>query len=123
MTAPEKRKFARLDMALSVSYAVRDAHGDPTPMAEAISSDVSAGGLRLMTPAPMANGSRLDLDILLGDHATPIRASGEVVWQSKLSNTSYETGVLIQHMESDDKKRFMQFIFDQMARLIGLPAN
>lgn len=91
-------------------------------MAEATSTDISAGGLRLMTPTSLPNGSRVDLDIFVGDHHAPIHAAGEVVWQNKISSTSFETGVLIQHMESDDKKRFMQFIFDQMARLIGLPA-
>ncbi|MBI2345312.1 MAG: PilZ domain-containing protein [Deltaproteobacteria bacterium] len=123
MTSPEKRKFARLDMALTVSYAVRDARGNPSPMAEAVSTDVSAGGLRLMTPTPLPNGSRIDLDLILGERVDPLHAAGEVVWQHKLSPTSYETGVVIQHMEDEDKKRFMQFIFDQMARLIGLPTT
>ena len=117
----ERRKYARLDMALTVSYAVLNPSGTPSEMAEAMSGDISAGGLRLMTPAPLQNGDKLELNIYLaGEEDKPLSATGEVVWQTKLSPISFETGVLIQHMENDDKKRFMQFIFDQMAKVVGL---
>lgn len=115
-----RRKYARLDIALSVSYAVEDVAGKLSEYAEAVSSDVSASGLRLMTPTPLEAGSRLDLEIFLGnDPQNKIHAKGEVVWQNRISNTSYETGVLIQHMDNTAKKRFMEFVFDQMARFIG----
>lgn len=121
MTSSNRRKYARLDIALSVSYAVEGTGGHLSEYAEAVSSDISAGGLRLMTPGPLANGSRLDLEIFLGeDPEKKIHAKGEVVWQSKISETSYETGVLINHMENDSKKLFMEFVFDQMSRLVGI---
>ena len=49
----ERRRFARLDLALSVSYAVVDVSGqvDKDPL-KALTADISAGGLRLMTPTP-----------------------------------------------------------------------
>ena len=48
------------------------------------------GGLRLMAPTKMENGTILDLEILLGeDENHPIHAEGEVMWQNKISNTSY----------------------------------
>ena len=48
-----------------------------------------------------------------------VKAKGEVVWQNKISATSFETGILISHMDDADKKYFMQFIFDQMAKVVG----
>ncbi len=117
----ERRKFARLDLALTVSYRVS---GQSTPNnidpREAVSSDVSLGGLRLMTPSALENGTMLDLEILLGeDEDYPISAEGEVVWQTKISNTSYETGVQIRGMPSADKQRFMEFVFDQMSKVVS----
>lgn len=117
----ERRKFARLDLALTVSYKVMgqsSAHSlDPR---EAFASDISLGGLRLMTPTRLVNGTLLDLEILLGEEATdPINAEGEVVWQNRLSETSYETGVQIKGMPAIDKKRFMEFVFDQMAKVVA----
>ena len=119
--APEnRRKYARLDIALTVSYAVANVKGEVSEYAEALSSDISAGGLRLMTPTALTVGNVLDLDIFLHDDIEKqVKAKGEVVWQNKISATSFETGILISHMDDADKKYFMQFIFDQMAKVVG----
>ena len=115
----ERRKFARLDLALSVSYRVAGQAGQPADLREAISSDISLGGLRLMTPTVLENGSLLDLEIFLGEEGeVSVGATGEVMWQNKISNTSYETGVMIKGMPNDDKSRFMEFVFDQMTKVI-----
>ncbi|MBI4125508.1 MAG: PilZ domain-containing protein [Deltaproteobacteria bacterium] len=116
-----RRKYARLDIALTVSYAVEHSGGKLSEYAEATSSDISAGGLRLMTPTALTSGTKLDLEIYLGDDVEKkINAKGEVVWQNKISPTSFETGVLINQMDNDSKKRFMEFVFDQMSRVVGL---
>lgn len=115
----ERRKFARLDLALTVGYRVvgskpQTANEDPF---EGLSSDVSLGGLRLMTPSLLENGTQLELTITLSEELEPLHAQGEVVWQTKLSPTSYETGVLIKGMSVDDRSRFMSFVFDQMSKV------
>jgi c-di-GMP-binding flagellar brake protein YcgR len=115
----ERRKFARLDLALSVSYRVSGQVGQPVDLREAISSDISLGGLRLMTPTVLENGTLLDLEIYLGEEGEiTVGATGEVMWQNKMSSTSYETGVMIKGMPNDDKSRFMEFVFDQMAKVV-----
>ena len=114
-----RRKHARLDIALSVSYALRTAQGETSEIAEALSSDISASGIRLMTPSPLKPGDILDLEIIIHGEDLPIHASGEVVWQSKISETSYETGAIIRHIADGEKQRFLGFIFDQLARLVG----
>ena len=117
----ERRKFARLDLALTISYRVLGhSSGQPMDPREAISSDISAGGVRLMTPTKLDNGTTLELEIILGeDVKQPVHAEGEVMWQNKISSTSYETGVRIKGMPSDDKSKFMQFVFDQMAKVVA----
>lgn len=117
----ERRKYARLDLALTVSYrTIGQAAGLPLNPRETVSSDISLGGFRLMTPTRLENGTLLDLEILLGEEAAePISAEGEVVWQNKISETSYETGVMIKGMPTSDKKRFMEFVFDQMAKVVS----
>ncbi len=123
-TSKERRKYARLDIALTISYAIESATGELSDYAEAVSSDISAGGLRLMTPTALSPGSVLDLEIFLGDDPdTRIKAKGEVVWQNQISPVSFETGVLVQHMENDAKKKFMEFVFDQMSRFVGIQKN
>lgn len=117
----ERRKFARLDLALTVSYRVADqVEGLDDETLEVTSSDISLGGLRLMTPSPLGNGTKLDLEIFLPDEEEdPIKAQGQVVWQSKISPTSFETGVVINGIDDEGKTRFMQFVFDQMAKIVS----
>ena len=43
-----------------------------------------------------------------------------MVWQNKISSTSFETGVVINQMDNDAKKRFMAFVFDQMSKFVGI---
>jgi c-di-GMP-binding flagellar brake protein YcgR len=116
----DRRKFARLDLALTVSYKVAgQTAGHPLDPREAVSSDVSLGGLRLMTPTRLENGTMLDLEIALGEEGKPISAEGEVMWQNKISDTSYETGVMIKRMPDEDKSEFMKFVFDQMSKVVS----
>ncbi len=116
----ERRKFARLDLALTISYKVIDKIGTDTSPSEVVSSDISLGGIRLMTPTPLERGTKLELEIFLPEDEThPLKAEGEVVWQSKISQTSYETGIMIKGMNDVDKRRFMEFVFDQMSRIVA----
>jgi c-di-GMP-binding flagellar brake protein YcgR len=117
----DRRKFARLDLALTVSYRVADQLGGDKEQ-DVVSSDISLGGLRLMTPGPLEHGTKLEIEIFLPtDEKDPIKADGEVVWQSKISATSYETGIVIRGIKDTDKRRFMEFVFDQMAKLVTPP--
>lgn len=114
-----RRKYARLDLALAVSYAPLDSSGAPADPREALSSDLSAGGLRLMMPTESRMGAQLDLMIYLeGNEDNPVKATGEVLWQNKISGTSFETGVAIRSMPDPDKRRFMEFVFDQMTKVV-----
>ncbi len=120
----ERRKHARLDIALSVSYTVKDSSGEITEIAEAMSSDISATGIRLMTPTPLENGDTLDLEITIeGKDGDPVCASCEVVWQQQISDHSYEVGAIIRHIEEDDKRRFLEFVFNQMSQLVGMSST
>lgn len=122
VTEDNRRRFARLDLALSVSYVAQGQTGLNQDPREALSSDISAGGLRLMTPTALKDSTLLTLQIILdGDESNMIEATGEVVWQRKLGTASYETGVIIQKMPEADRTRFMQFVFDQMSKIV-MPA-
>lgn len=123
-TADNRRRYARLDLALSVSYRATGTHEVAHDPREALSSDISMSGLRLMTPTELAMGTELDLIITLEGHEdTPVHGTGEVVWQNKLSPTSFETGVIITQMPDQDRSLFMQFVFDQMSKMVmpGMP--
>lgn len=118
-TPDNRRRYARLDLALSVSYALESKNEIIQDPREALSSDISAGGLRLMTPTALEVGDTLDLLINLeGSEDSPIKAKGEVVWQNRMGPTSFETGVTITAIPDKDRSRFMEFVFDQMSKIV-----
>ncbi|MBI2082317.1 MAG: PilZ domain-containing protein [Deltaproteobacteria bacterium] len=128
MPDTDQRRHARLDIALSVNYVIQKPGGDLSEIAESKSADISAGGIRLMTPHLLENGTLLNLEIQLLDEEDqePIRAQGEIVWQNKLSDHCFETGAIIRDMDEKDKERFMTFIYNQMSRLVetnGTPSR
>ncbi len=57
------------------------------------------------------------------DQQVRIFRKGKVVWQNKIADTSYETGTIIKYVNESDKQRFMNFVFEQMSRLMGVSSN
>jgi hypothetical protein len=110
----DQRRHARLDIALAVNYAIQQAGPDgvygASEMAETLSSDISASGLRLMTVAPLDNGSILNLEITLPRNGraprNPSRPRARSSGRTR-SPTTAMTGTVIKYMEENEKKRLM----------------
>lgn len=85
------------------------------------SMNISLGGIRLIMPELLDKGTRLDLKIsLIGEEKKPIRINGQVMWQKRISNHSYDTGIQIEELPDEEKERFTKFVFRQMYQRIGL---
>lgn len=126
----ERRKHSRLKIEIDVDYKAlgkKKAHPVKTR-----SADISMGGLRLITSEAMEKGTELDLIIRLGTEDR-IKVKGVVVWRRKYrskDNTSdgrrtthdeYEIGIKIEPLKEEEEKRFSDFVFKQMYKMIGLP--
>ncbi|MFW5824564.1 MAG: PilZ domain-containing protein [Marinobacter sp.] len=64
-------------------------------VAEAASSDVSAGGLRLVTDDPLAPGALLPAGIQLPGTPSPCRLTVEVVWCRPTEDGRWQSGLKI----------------------------
>lgn len=77
-----------------------------------LTRDISMGGLRIMTAAPLETGVRVRVDLTLGRSRKRIRAVAEVRWVRGLyAGEVFEAGLQFVDLEPDDEFALMDHIF------------
>jgi c-di-GMP-binding flagellar brake protein YcgR len=77
-----------------------------------LTRDISMGGLRIMTVAPLDPGARVRLDITLSRSRKRIRAVAEVRWVRELyAREVFEAGLQFVGLEPDAEFALMDHIF------------
>lgn len=85
--------------------------GVPT-VYHSLTRDISMGGLRIMTVAPLETGNRVRLDITLGRSRKKIRAVAEVRWVRELYGQEvFEAGLQFVGLDPDAEFALMDHIF------------
>lgn len=104
----ERRKYIRIDKALSLSYEILESFLRPSCR----SKDISEGGIRLRIFQRLAPGTALKLWIYLRDFEQPILAVGEVAWLQKQNDKEYpfEVGIRFIEINSSDRDKLSKYI-------------
>lgn len=77
-----------------------------------LTRDISMGGIRLMTSAPLEPGARVRVDITLGRSRKRVRAVAEVRWLRDLyGGEVFEAGLQFVGLDPDDEFALMDHIF------------
>jgi len=77
-----------------------------------LTRDISMGGIRLMTSAPLEPGARVRVDITLGRTRKRVRAVAEVRWLRDLyGGEVFEAGLHFVGLDPDDEFALMDHIF------------
>jgi c-di-GMP-binding flagellar brake protein YcgR len=77
-----------------------------------LTRDISMGGIRIMTAAPLEPGTRVRVDITLGRSRKRIKAVAEVRWVRDLYGREvFEAGLQFVGLEPDDEFALMDHIF------------
>lgn len=106
---PERRQQPRVNTTMSVQYrGIRQADDS---VVNAISRDVSNGGVRLMVNEFISVFTRLVLDIALPSAPKPVRVVSKVAWIRKRPyGEQYEVGAQFMDMSEEDKKGIFDFV-------------
>ncbi len=107
----ERRQFLRLDTRLPLHYGLLPSG----PKQPAVSSNLSAGGLRLVAQAHVQPETRLWIELQLPGRTAPVAFIGEVVWseQRDLKGVSpVEIGVRFVEIAPDDLQAVLQYVID-----------
>ncbi len=113
----ERRKSARLDIPLDVRYRVLE---NGLHEKNAITKNVSAGGCLLMSDESICDGTKLELDIMLGQGGESLRICGTIVRSLKGEGRCMEYGIAFDEMSRDAKRLFADYCFAKMYEMIGL---
>ena len=105
----ERRRQMRLNFTGPVQY--RDVFKPQEVYSGSLARDLSAGGLRIATPVPMAKEDRLVLLFSLSDSSQIIRAIARVAWhRQKPFGSSYESGLQFIQITTEDRDSIAGFV-------------
>ncbi|MFC1632000.1 PilZ domain-containing protein [Candidatus Omnitrophota bacterium] len=109
----ERRKFARLETSVDVSYTII---GKPGGI-DVFSKNISAGGLCLVLDQVFPADTPLQLLIKVPDLKDPIHALGRVVWQRKIKDGAeekYDTGVEFTGISDFDRFNLNRYVSEHI---------
>lgn len=120
----ERREFVRVSKMLEIDYLYLSSDGKEFAkregVAKATSTNISWGGIQLLLPEKLQNGTRLSLEIQLEQNRPPVRAVGEVVWMEEASDTEdsdgmrvFRTGVKFVGFSSEAQDRLVKFLYEE----------
>lgn len=137
----EQRRHERVAATLKVSYRVLD-EGEKNDILQhprynqttaehlpylskkfhayqAVTRDISEGGLCILGEHPFSQGERLEISILLPQYNMPVTILAEVarsVSHFEMGKTIFNAGVKILALNREDMDRFMKFLLSEKLR-------
>lgn len=108
--APERRRFVRVSADLPVKLK-QIPQNNPVQIQNAISCDISEGGVQVWSFYFYPVQSRQMLEILLSPDTEPVRSVGTVVWIRQLPyQDRYKLGIEFSEMNEDGRLNLRELI-------------
>jgi|GEM_PF-641230 c-di-GMP-binding flagellar brake protein YcgR len=110
----ERRKYLRLGSALNAKYSVLSKE-EESRKTEAVTKDISAGGIRIFLKEAFKPGTKLHLEISLPDESAPVNFIAEVVWQQEVKDgnkSEMDTGLKYIEVSTIDRQKLTKHILD-----------
>lgn len=108
----ERRQGPRIRMRLTTTFKLLCTG----KVLRALTKDVWAGGICLITEGELEPGSPLELEVHLPDRPRPVKCLGEVVWSRSVDapaksddRPTAETGVKFTSIDPADRTSLIQF--------------
>ena len=76
--------------------------------------DISAGGLRFLSPEPVEVGTRIEFQVLLPVRKDPYAFAGQALWEREAGGAGFEYGVSFAGLSMDQ-----QSDLDKLVRFLG----
>jgi len=116
--AQERRRFLRFETALNALCEIVSEKRKTSSKIKNISKE----GALLLLSKPLAQGAEIKLSMDVPGDNVPIYTSCEVAWQKSaggnMGGKEYETGVKFTNIDSVDKGRLLEYIYQQWLRLL-----
>jgi diguanylate cyclase (GGDEF)-like protein len=109
----EKRKFERFYAATPLVYKENDTHKVTKTI------NLSIGGTKIKSDAPLTPGRTIDLFIIVGNKASHLK--GEVVWSEKAGGDAYYTGLKFRDLDFANRK-ILEDYFSSLIKKRNVPS-
>lgn len=108
----QQRSFVRIDTMLHVNFKIFDTNQDNSPPINAMTKDISGGGLRIIYKHSIKLGARLQISFNIPDIGA-VETLGEVMRVDKLDDERdlYGIGIKFLNMPESLRSKIIKFIF------------
>jgi len=124
ITKIQRREFFRFEWVANVKFrVVKDKHGSyqkgETQFINALTRDISGGGIGIITNVKQSMGDIVELELELEEGQT-ISALGQIVRSVIYDNdlTKYDVGIMFYDINPKDRERIIKFIFSKQIKQI-----
>ena len=108
----ERRKTARLDVAVKVQYQILGK--DEGPKA-AVTKDVSVGGCLILVPEELPVNSKVLVQIFLSeDESQALRLKARITRLNRAESDLYEYGITFDQLSNEARRLFADYFFAKM---------
>jgi c-di-GMP-binding flagellar brake protein YcgR len=121
MSFKEKRKTARLNIPVEITYQIGPKPKEQQSRSKSFTQDISLCGARILVNEPLVLKTPIELEIHLVENTPPIVVHGEVVWQyySKIAGQDYyETGIEFTQIDIQDREKIKETMFDAVKEIL-----
>ena len=116
----ERRRGARLPAYLPVELHRR---GTRWHVIQTLTKDVSAGGIRCLSPVPLPATEELDVELSLAKGDTPIATKAKAVWSRALQQSEqFDLGLAFQEMSPETLRRLSSYLDVRSTHPAHIPA-
>jgi len=118
----ERRREPRIKIGTRVKISLKTGESDTPEQAKreelwAFTSELSAGGCRLLLPLKLEQGKQAEIELYLPDLNKILRIQAEVRWQQPgFVGGLYETGFEFKTLSAEDKISLMEFLYLHRAK-------
>ncbi len=114
----ERRKMARLDIAIEVRYKVI---GREHKLQGGVTRNISAGGCLFIASEKLSVGTELEIEMMLGTSpAESLKIKGRIERLTRVGEEMYESGIAFKALKREDRRIFADYVFSKMYEMIGL---
>ena len=120
----EKRRDERLDLSFPIVYSVIEGKKEAREL-NGTASNISQGGIKLVTQEPSEVGTLLDIKIMMPDNLPELCGKAKVIWKKGLPDkrskkTEYHLGLKFTDFSSDNRDMISRFMVDNIKKASGL---
>jgi hypothetical protein len=112
----ERRAFLRVTAELPVVWSRADDDGEPGPRFDGSTVDVSAGGIKMLTPAPVEQGEQVQLEVRYAPPPILVFVDATIVRVDRPAPAAYSCALRFDGLDRYVEQRLVRWVYAEQRR-------